>query len=185
MLRSRRRLQEEDHKVHYTVCSRWFTEWSQNLWRFQVLVNVTWALIHKTITTLIQYHWEQSSSQRRIFPTWSTCSEPTLWHVDSEGASGNLLPSKGHVDGVRSLQNGNIGAPENTVAFVLQDNLHCIPPTVWIHNDDAYISSTRPWWTDRQTTGLSNTDRRIWLSLEQIQTEQFNWDGSQVRVDVP
>lgn len=112
-----------------------------------------------------------------------TWSEPTLWDVDSEGASGNLLPCKGHVDGVRSLQDGNIGAPENTVAFVLQDNLHCIPPTVWIHNDDAYISSTRPWWTDRPTTGLSDTDGRMWLSLEQIQTEHYNWGGIQVRVD--
>lgn len=72
------------------------------------------------------------------------CVKPTLWDVDSERASRNLLPGKRHIDGVRPLQDGNIGAAENTVPFVLQDNLHRIPPTIWINNDDAYISSTRP-----------------------------------------
>lgn len=113
-----------------------------------------------------------------------TWSEPTLWDVDSEGASGNLLPSKGHVDGVRSLQDGNIGAPENTVAFVLQDNLHCIPPTVRIHNDDAYISSTRPWWTDRPTD--NRTFRHWWKNVTLTGTDsdwtlQLRWNSSESR----
>lgn len=88
----------------------------------------------------------------------SAVGEPTLRDVDSERASGNLLSSKCHIDGVGALQDGNIGAAENTVTFVLQHNLHCIPATVCIHNDDAHVSGTGSWWTHRQTTRLLNTE---------------------------
>lgn len=94
---------------------------------------------------------QDSRTQNKIRSQYTEL-QLTLWDVDSERASGNLLPSKGHIDGVRSLQDRNICAPENTVTFVLQDDLHRIPATVWINNDHADISRTSSWNADRGTS---------------------------------
>lgn len=81
--------------------------------------------------------------------------EQTFRDADSERASGNLLPSEGHTDGVRALQDGDIGAAENTVTSVLQHNLHCVPPAVGVHDDDAYVPGSRPWGTETQQEDFS------------------------------
>lgn len=70
--------------------------------------------------------------------------------MDGERASGNLLPGKSHVDGVRPLQHRDVGAPKNAIALVLQDDLHCVPSPVGVHDNDAYISSPGPWWNHKQ-----------------------------------
>lgn len=77
-------------------------------------------------------------------------TKPTLWDVDSERASGNLLPRKGHVDGVRPLQHRDVGTPKNAIALILQDNLHCVPPPVGVHDHDANISGPSPWWNHKE-----------------------------------
>lgn len=84
--------------------------------------------------------------------------EQTFRDADSERTSGNLLPSKGHTDGVRALQDGDIGAAEYTVTSVLQHNLHCVPPAVGVHDDDAYVPGSRPWGTET-TRGLFTGQR--------------------------
>ena len=71
-------------------------------------------------------------------------AKPTLRDVDGERTSGNLLPGEGHVDGVGPLQDGHVRAPEDTVPSVLQDNLHCVPAAVGVHDDDAHVSGSGP-----------------------------------------
>lgn len=57
---------------------------------------------------------------------YSTDRWLTLCDVDSERALGDLLACEQYVDGVRSFQHGTIGATENTVALIFQDELHCV-----------------------------------------------------------
>lgn len=89
--------------------------------------------------------------------------KPTARDVDSERTSGNLLSSKRHINDMRPLQNGDISAPENTVASVLQDNLYCVSPASRVHNDDANITSPRPWRTNQ---GQEDKKHWRWLSLK-------------------
>jgi len=64
----------------------------------------------------------------------------TLGDVHGERASGDLLPGEGDVDGVRSLQLRDVAAAQDTVPFVLQHNLHGVPPATRVHDDDAHVS---------------------------------------------
>lgn len=66
----------------------------------------------------------------------------TLCDVDSEWALGDLLACKQHVDSVRALQHGTIGATENTVTLILQDKLDCVLLPLRIDDDHADIAMT-------------------------------------------
>lgn len=68
----------------------------------------------------------------------------TLCNVDSERAPGYLLACKQHVDGVRPFQHRTIGATENTVALILQDELHGVLFALRIndYHTDVAITST-------------------------------------------
>lgn len=86
---------------------------------------------------------------------------PTSRDVDSERTSGNLLSSKSHIDNMRPLQNGDIGAPENTVASVLQEDLHRVSSAVGVHNDDADIPCTCSWKEEQEDNNSHGKDEEI------------------------
>lgn len=67
----------------------------------------------------------------------------TLRDVDNKRALGDLLACKQYVDGVRALQYGTIGASENTVALVLQDELHRVLFALRVDDDHADVAITR------------------------------------------
>lgn len=69
----------------------------------------------------------------------------TLCDVDSVWALGDLLPSKQYVDGVRPFQHRTIRATENTVTFILQDELHCVLFALRINDDHADVAITSTW----------------------------------------
>lgn len=64
----------------------------------------------------------------------------TFCDVDSVGALGDLLASKQHTDGVGPLHHGPVGTTENTVPFVLQDELYCVLFTLRVDDDHADIT---------------------------------------------
>lgn len=64
----------------------------------------------------------------------------TLGDVDGEGALGDLLARKQHVDGVRPLHHGTVGAAEDGVAPVLQDELHRVLVALRVHDDHADVA---------------------------------------------
>ncbi len=66
----------------------------------------------------------------------------TFCDVDSERALGDLLACKQHVNSVRPFQHGTIGATENTVALILQDELHCVLFALRINDDHTDIAIT-------------------------------------------
>lgn len=68
----------------------------------------------------------------------------TLCNVDSERTLGDLLACEQYVDGVRPFLHGTISATENTVALILQDELHCVLFALRIddYHTDVAIAST-------------------------------------------
>lgn len=69
----------------------------------------------------------------------------TLCNVDCERTLGDLLASKQHMDGVRPLQHRTIGATENTVTLILQDELHCVLFALRIDDDHTDVTITSTW----------------------------------------
>lgn len=66
----------------------------------------------------------------------------TLCDVDSKRALGDLLACEEHMNLVRALQNRTIGATENTVPFVFQDELHRVLFALRIDDDHTDIAIT-------------------------------------------
>lgn len=66
----------------------------------------------------------------------------TLCNVDIEGALGDLLACKQHVDAVRPLHYGAIGATEYAVALIFQNQLHCVFFALGINDDHTDVAST-------------------------------------------
>lgn len=62
--------------------------------------------------------------------------------MDGERASGYLLPSKRHIDNMRPLQDRAIGATENTVPLVFQNDLDSVSSALGVHDDYTHVSST-------------------------------------------
>lgn len=67
----------------------------------------------------------------------------TLCNVDNVRTLGDFLAGKQNVDGVRPFLDRAICATENTVALILQDELHCVLLALRINDDhtDVTISS--------------------------------------------
>lgn len=74
----------------------------------------------------------------------------TFGDVDGEGALGDLLPGEGDVDGVGSLHHGSVGAAESAVALVFQNNLHRVPLTLRVYDDNAHVPCPGTWETHTQ-----------------------------------
>lgn len=64
----------------------------------------------------------------------------TLGDVDGEGALGDLLACKQHMDHVRPLHHGTVGAAEDSVATVLQDELHRVLVALRVDDDHADVA---------------------------------------------
>ena len=88
-----------------------------------------------------------STLRNLICPTviYSTEESLTLQDVDSVRALGDLLACKEYVDGVRALQHGTVGATENAVALILQDELDGVLFALRIDNDHADIAIASTW----------------------------------------
>lgn len=67
----------------------------------------------------------------------------TLGDVNSERTSGYLLASECYIYSVRALQNRAVGAAENTVPLVFQNDLHRVSTTLRVHNDHTNITCSR------------------------------------------
>lgn len=64
----------------------------------------------------------------------------TLGNVDGEGALGDLLACKQHMDGMRPLHHRTVGAAEDGVATVLQDELHRVLVALRVDDDHADVT---------------------------------------------
>ena len=65
--------------------------------------------------------------------------------MHGEGAPGDLLAGEGDVDHMGPLQHGPVGAAEHAVPFVLQNDLHRVPPAVGVHDDHTHVPGASPW----------------------------------------
>lgn len=74
----------------------------------------------------------------------------TLRDLHFKWAVGYWLPSKAHMDGVRSFLQRFVGATEDVITLVFQNNFHGVVFILRVNNNHTNISSPSTWkWWDR------------------------------------
>ena len=104
---------------------------------------------HNLLTAVLGSGGVSASSNGRL----------TFCDVHSERALGDLLAGEEHVDDVRALQHGPVGATEDAVALVLQDELHRVFLALGVDDDHAHVPVAGAWGRRRNGDGRQQWTR--------------------------